>query len=305
MPSPAARPTTALMFAGLCIVWGSSFLFMRVALDGGLTPFQLVWSREVLGGFTLVIIALMLRMPLPRRRIDWLHLLVLGLLNNFTPHWVVAWSQQYLDTSLSSIFNAFTPIATALMVTLAFRVERLTRPQLAGVLVGVVGVLIVLAPWNAVLSGDLLPQLAFVSTTLMYGISFGYVRRFVMPRGYSGVQIAVYSVGMAAGAMLLLTPMAFADPFPIDPGVLGSLLALGCLGTGIAYIWSFTIVDRWGATRASMVTYVAPVIGVALGVLVLGETLSWNEPLGAVLVLLGIVFAQRPRWMFRRPPFLA
>jgi drug/metabolite transporter (DMT)-like permease len=93
--------------------------------------------------------------------------------------------------------------------------------------------------------------------------------------------------------MVVLTPFVAIGPVDLNPAIIFSLLALGILGTGVAYIWNVNVLRAWGPTAASTVTYVTPVVGVLLGVIVLGETLSWNEPLGAVLVLVGILFAQR------------
>jgi drug/metabolite transporter (DMT)-like permease len=100
------------------------------------------------------------------------------------------------------------------------------------------------------------------------------------------------NIGIAAAIMLLLTPVVALSPVSLDPWIIGSVVLLGCLGTGVAYIWNQNAVRAWGPTRASTVTYITPIVGVALGTLILGETISWNEPLGALVVFLGILLAQ-------------
>ena len=117
------------------------------------------------------------------------------------------------------------------------------------------------------------------------------MRRHVSPRGVAALPAATVQVGLAAVIALAFAPWLATAPARLSPAVAGSVLALGTLGTGIAYIWNIGIVAAWGAAIASTVTYVIPVVGVALGVLVLSETLTWNEPAGAVIVILGILVA--------------
>ena len=121
---------------------------------------------------------------------------------------------------------------------------------------------------------------------------FTYLRRYVSPRGIGVLPAATVQVTLAAGVAVILAPWAATAPVRLSPAIIGSVLALGALGTGIAYIWNTSIVANWGATIASTVTYVIPVVGVILGILVLSETLTWNEPAGAVIVILGILTAQ-------------
>jgi drug/metabolite transporter (DMT)-like permease len=118
------------------------------------------------------------------------------------------------------------------------------------------------------------------------------MRRFVSNTGMSALAFTFGYIGMAALIMAVLTPVMVLSPVHLDTPVILSLLALGCLGTGIAYVWNQNTVRAWGPTRASTVTYITPVVGVILGVLVLGETVSWNEPVGALVVFLGILLAQ-------------
>lgn len=100
------------------------------------------------------------------------------------------------------------------------------------------------------------------------------------------------NIGIAAVIMLLLTPLIALTPVTLDVWIVLSLVLLGCLGTGVAYIWNQNVLRAWGPTRASTVTYITPVVGVVLGVVILGEHLSWNEPVGAAVVFVGILLAQ-------------
>jgi drug/metabolite transporter (DMT)-like permease len=100
--------------------------------------------------------------------------------------------------------------------------------------------------------------------------------------------------------MVLLSPVILAEPMELTLPVIGSIVALGVLGTGLAYVWNQNTLRAWGPTRASTVTYITPVVGVTLGILVLGERLTWNEPVGAAIVFLGILLVQERVRLRRR-----
>lgn len=135
-------------------------------------------------------------------------------------------------------------------------------------------------------------QAACLLATFSYGLAFVYLRRYVSPRGLSALQVAAVQVGLGAVIMLLAAPFVAASPVhPSWRAVLG-VAVLGVAGTGLAYVWNTNVVAAWGATRASTVTYLTPVVGVVLGVVVLGEAVSWNEPVGALIVVAGIAVSQ-------------
>ena len=290
----------ALQFVAMGLVWGASFLFMKVALDG-VTFGQVAWARLVFGAITLGIIALAMRARLPREPIVYAHFAVVAVTYCVIPFLLFAWAEQYVSSSLASIYNAVTPITTAILVTAAFRVEKLNRDQVLGVLVGILGVIVVVGPWAVdALAGSLWGQLACLGAVTCYGFSFGYIRRFISPREVSATASALLNIGIAALIMLLLTPIIAWHPVTFSWPVLLSLLALGALGTGVVYIWNMNVLRAWGPTLTSGVTYVTPVVGVALGILVLGEHLSWNEPVGAVIVIGGILLTQQRVRLFTR-----
>ena len=298
-PAPASKTLVVLQFLGMGLIWGSSFLFIKIALDG-VSFGQVAWSRLVLGGLTLGLIVLVNRPRivtgpvLPREGVVWLHFLVIAISGCVIPHLLFAWAEQYVSSSLASIYNAVTPIMTALMATLAFRVEKLVRAQVAGIVLGILGVVVIIGPWQySALTGDLWGQLACLGAAVCYGFTFGYTRRFLSGRPISASTFAFLNIGIAGFIMLLLTPVLAWSPVTLTFPIVLCLVALGALGTGLAYIWNINVLRAWGPTNASTVTYVTPVVGVVLGVLVLAETFSWHEPIGALLVLLGILLTQK------------
>ena len=303
MPSPSATPSqtsVAVQFALTGIVWGSSFLFMKVALTG-LAPGQVAWGRLVLGALTLGAFMLLRRESLPRRPIIWFHLAVVGIVFCVLPFLLFSWAQQHVTSGLASIYNATTPIMTAVMAWAVFRVESLKPVQITGIVLGILGVLVIVGPWQGLdLDQSLVAQFAILGATACYGIGLAYMRRFLANSGLSPLSFAFTYIALAATVMLVLTPVIAVGPIEWSPWVIASMLMLGCLGTGVAYIWNQNALRAWGPTRASTVTYITPVVGVVLGMVVLGEPLAWNEPVGALIVFLGILLAQ-DRLRRRRP----
>lgn len=282
----------AVQFVLCGIVWGSSFLFMKVALTG-ISAAQVAWSRLILGALTLGVFVALRRDRLPRRLAVWGHMTVLAVSFCVVPFLLFSWAQQYVTSGLASIYNATTPIMTALMAWLVFRVEKLKPTQIAGIVIGILGVMVIIAPWQGMnFSQSLVAQLAILGATACYGFSLAYMRRFASNTGMSALVFSLLNIGLGAAIMVILTPVLVLSPVTLDLPVVGSVLLLGCLGTGVAYVWNQNTLRAWGPTRASTVTYITPIVGMLLGVVLLGETLSWNEPVGALVVFLGILLAQ-------------
>jgi len=282
------------------IVWGSSFLFIAIALTG-MTPTQVATGRLVFGALALAAVVAIRRERLPRRLRTWGHLCVLGLTFCVLPYVLFAWAEQHVSSGLASIFNATTPIMTAVMAWAVFRVERLRAGQLAGIAIGIAGVVVIIAPGSVAAVGDsTIAQIALLGATACYGFSLAYMRRFLGDSGLTGAAFAFGYIAPAAAVMLLLGPFTLVEPMRLSPEVVLSIVALGVLGTGIAYVWNQNTLRAWGPTRASTVTYITPVVGVALGIAVLGERITWNEPVGAVIVFLGILLVQQRLRLPRR-----
>lgn len=282
---------TAVQFGLLAVAWGASFLFIKVGLEG-LSPGQVVLARMVGGAVTLGIICAVTRRPLPRQRAVWGHLLVVSVLLCVAPFLLFAWAEQHISSGLASIYNATTPLMTMVVAMAALPSEPRTRQRVVGVVAGFLGVVVLVAPWTGIGHAGFLGQLACLGATACYGVAFTYLRRFVSPLGLPAVSVACVQVSLGAIVMLLLAPVIALGPVTLTWRVVGSVALLGVVGTGLAYVWNTNVVNAWGATNASTVTYLTPVVGVVLGVTLLGEHLTWSEPVGAALVVLGIAITQ-------------
>ena len=275
----------------LGLTWGASFLFIKVGLEG-LSPGQVVLGRLTVGAVTLGAVSVVTRQPLPRAPTVWAHLAVVSVLLCVAPFLLFAWAEQHIASGLTSIYNATTPLMTMLVALAALPQEHPTRARLAGLLLGFAGVFVVLGPWRGVSGGGMLAQGGCLLATASYGLAFVYLRRYISPLGIAAIPTATVQVGLGALLMLLLAPLDALQPVHLSGRVVASVLVLGAVGTGLAYVWNTNIVSGWGATNASTVTYLTPLVGVLLGIAVLHESVSWNEPVGAVLVVLGIAISQ-------------
>jgi drug/metabolite transporter (DMT)-like permease len=280
----------------LAAIWGCSFLFIKVALEG-VSATQVVLARIVLGAIALGAFVLVRREPLPRRRRTWMHLALMALVANVVPFLGFSWGEEHGATSgLAGIYNATTPLWTLLVAIAVLPAERPTRARLGGLVLGFTGVLLVLAPWRSVEGAHLSGQLACLVAGACYGVAFVWTRRFLTGVG-SPLGLAAAQLMCATVEFGLLAPFVAARRVSLPPRVWLSLLALGAVGTGIAYVIYYGLIHDVGATTASTVTYIVPLVAVTLGVVALGETVRWNDFAGAVVVIFGIAVAEgRLRW---------
>ncbi len=280
-----------IQFILLALTWGSGFLFLKVALEG-LSPVQVVLGRMVVGATALLVMVAVTRQRLPRDAVVWGHLAVVAMLLNVVPFLLFSWAELHVSSGLASIYNATTPLMTMMVALVALPDERPSPIKLAGLGMGFAGVVIVLGPWRGVGGAEGAAQAALLLATFCYGLAFAYLRRFISPRGLPALPVAGTQVGLGAMIMLLSAPFTAISPVHPSWRVALSIAALGVGSTGLAYVWNTNIVAAWGATNAATVTYLSPVVGVTLGIVMLGEAVSWNEPLGALIVVAGIGVSQ-------------
>lgn len=298
-PSPASRaanqfaPVDVAVITALASMWGFSFLFIKVAV-AVMSPLWIVGVRTGVGALVLLVILRLRRRALPRDRATWGRLLVLATLGNAIPWGLLAWAEQFIPSGLAAVINALTPSST-LLVAAAVGLERLTGRRIAGLALALGGTL--LAVWTELGSpGRGAAAVAVVVATVCYGAAAVFAKRFVSGT-HPPLVIATGQVGLAALLSLPLAAIVGPTPTPAElgPAVVGSVVALGALGTGAAFFLFYTLIARVGATNAAMVTYLVPVVGVAAGGLLLGEAVGPTLVLGASLIVGGIWLAQRER----------
>jgi drug/metabolite transporter (DMT)-like permease len=274
-----------LIFFGLGFIWGSSYLFIKLAVDDFGT-FTLVALRLIVGALLLWIVIRIAKQPLPRERRIYGHLIVMAIINITIPFLLITWAEQYVESSLAAILTSPVPLF-AIVLSAWFLPD---EPIRVNGLIGLPG------------------ELALLGATVSYACGAVYARRNV--RGLPAMVPAVFQVSFAAlitGVLALLTEHPWtATP---DGEAVFAILWLGVLGSGLAYLLVFRLFANWGATRTTMVAYVIPVVGITLGFLVLQEPVDARIVFGTALVIAGIGLVNsrfgRRRLYGRVPPIEA
>ncbi|WP_242625280.1 DMT family transporter [Krasilnikovia cinnamomea] len=278
----------------LAVIWGTSFLFIKVGVRE-LHPLWLTFGRVAAGVLTLLVVLAVTRDRLPRDARLWGHLSVVALVGVVLPFTLFGFGEQRVSSVLAGIWNAATPLVALPLAVLVFRTERLTARRVAGLGLGFAGVLVVLAVWRGVGGAQLTGQLMCFAAAMCYSVAIPYQKKFIAGRAGSGVSMAAAQLLIALAMLAVAAPLLGGpppDPTALSGEVVLCVLALGALGTGIAFMLNLQVIRVAGASTSTSVTYLMPVVATVVGVLILREHLHWNQPVGALVVLAGVAVAQ-------------
>ncbi|MFK0159563.1 DMT family transporter [Streptomyces sp. NPDC090493] len=280
-----------LRFGALSLIWGFSFLFIKVGTEG-YAPSQVTLGRLVFGTAVLAAAMSVKRQRLPRGARTWGHLAVAAFLLNALPFSLFAYAELTIPSTLAGICNATSPLWGMVLSLVALSEDRPTRVRFAGLGLGFIGVLTVLGAWEGFHGLDVTGTVMALLASLSYPVGWIYVRRTLAGTGDSHLAMTGAQLLLATGQLAVVTPLftSFPGHFALVP--LLAIAALGALGTGLAVLVQYGLVAEVGPTTAQMVTYFIPVIAAAAGVAVLGESLRWSTPVGAVIVLAGAALTQ-------------
>ena len=277
-----------LIFLALGFMWGSSYLFIKIGVET-LTPFTLIALRLGIGLTVLATVVAVAREPLPRSARMYGHLIVMSIVSVALPFFLITYAEQSTGSALAAIFGASVPLFVIVIAAVFLRDEPITVNRLAGLAIGFAGVVILVSPsLGAAMSGsNPLGEIALIGASFSYAAGGVYARRNV--HELRPMIASVFQVGFAfiiTGALALLLERPFETDVRADTVI--SVLWLGILGSGLAYLAFFRLLGRWGATRTSLVAYLLPVVGIVLGVLVLSEQMDARILLGTALVIGGV-----------------
>ncbi|MCT8268034.1 DMT family transporter [Afifella sp. JA880] len=272
----------------LSLLWGGSFLFMRVA--GAEVPvFTLVLLRVGIAAAALWVVIIVSGRRLPSRGGIYLRALLMGFLNNAVPFSLITFATVEIGAGAASILNATTPIFTVLIAHVLTADEKMTTNKVTGVVLGFLGVAVMIGlPALRGLSADFLAVLAMLAAATSYGFSA------VVGKGFRATDPVVAAAMQLSTSTLLMVPVAFLIDRPFATAMPGmaaifSILGLALLSTAFAYVLFFRILARAGGTNAMLVTLLVPVSAVTLGVVLLGESLSAGQFAGMAMIGAGLV----------------
>lgn len=291
MPQNNPLQLDGLAWAGLitlAVMWGSAFIFVEVLLTA-LPVLTIVALRLVLAAAVLWVIALSLGMAPPRRARTWAYLAALGVLNNALPFVLITSGQTMTTGGLAAVLISMTPILTALLAALALPDEKLTTQRLGGLALGVAGVTAVIGPDLTHMGAATWGPLAVLGGACSYAAGAVFARAFRI-EGLSPLAIAA---GQTTTGGLILTPLAlildrpFALPVP-GPWIWITVAATALFSTALAYVLFFAVLRRAGATNATLVAILIPVVAVIIGTITLSEAVSLRQLSGMALIALGL-----------------
>jgi len=281
-------------YLSLIAIWGCSFLFIKIGLEV-LAPLQVVLGRMALGAVALLAVTVLRRVPLPREPRLWGHMAVAATLLNTVPFTLFAYAEQRIPSAVASICNATTPLFTLLVAMFVLPDERPTARRSVGLVLGFAGVLVVFGVDGTAARPDLVGVLLALIATVCYGLGGVYLRLHLSTTRYSGLALSAGQMLIGAIQLAVVTPIVTVAPVHIPGHVVLAIVALGALGTGLAYVLQYTLIRTAGATLTSTVTYCIPVVSIGLGVVVLGERVAWTAPIGAAIIIAGAVLSRATR----------
>lgn len=286
----------------LSLIWGSSFLFIRIGVEQ-LTTFQVVFIRTGIAAVGLNIVVFVRGKRLPT---DWKSirdLLVLGIVNTVFPFLLITWGEVSIESGLAAVLQGTAALFTMIVAHFVFQDERMSHRKIVGLVVGFLGVVILASRSTAseVVATDptlhLLGQLAIVLASFCYAVGGSYSRKAIQNRlepivaAAGAMTVTATIVGILMVAAPYLGGPASTPLNTLTPRVIGAMVALGLVNTFGAYLIFYSLVGALGAARTSMVTYVIPAVGLTLGALFLGEQVDMRLLFGAILIVgsIGIV----------------
>ncbi len=281
-----------LAFILLGVIWGSSFLWIKVAVQE-IGPFLLVALRLLFGVLTLLVVTRFTHPEWPRRRQVWLNLTILGIINNAIPYVLISWGEQYIDSAVAAVLNSTTPLFTMVIAHWFLTDDRMTSRRIFSLLMGFAGVIILLSKgFTSGFKGSIAGQLAVLLAACSYAIAAVFARRTT-----KGLDQTIQAMVPLIGADVLIWTLALTVDAPVVlpsvPLTWVAIVWLGVMGTGLAFLLYFYLLHSVGPTRTALVTYVFPLVGVLLGVIFLNEILDWQLAVGAALIIASVVLVNR------------
>jgi drug/metabolite transporter (DMT)-like permease len=292
------NPASYFRLGALALMWGSSFLLIKIAL-AAMTPTQIALARIVLGALVLLLLCSLRGLRVHGDRRLWRQVTIAALFASALPWVLFGIGEQTVDSGLTGVLNATTPLWTVLLGVLVGGESAMSRSRLTGLVLGFAGVVLIFAPWQG---GGLLSWgvLACLAAAASYAVAYVYIGRNLTgdrlrEQGLSPLALAAMQMIAATGIALVALPVGgFALVGP-DPLALLAVAALGIFGTGIAFALNYRLISDEGATTASTVAYLMPLVSVVLGWLLLGEQLGLRVLLGMAIVLIGVALTRGSR----------
>lgn len=284
--------TNLLLLFLLGAMWGPSFMFIKIAVEH-IPPITMTAARLGIGALMLFLILKIKGTKFPKLKPVWKKLAFAGLIQSAIPFTLFAVGEQYVSSSIGAIINGTAPLFTLITAHFFTQNDRLTKAKTTGASIGFIGLFVLIFPSFFIGHSSTIGIIALLIGAICYAVAFVYIKKNIDVASFPALTIPTFQ--MTVGAIFLFVfAVIFEDPqviFVAPLSSLASVCALAFLGTTIAFIIYYKLIQQTNATYVSMVNYITPVFGVVLGMLVLDEKLEWNSYLGCILILCGVMIA--------------
>jgi drug/metabolite transporter (DMT)-like permease len=293
MTAQSPRPiTNILLLLALATLWGSSYTFIKVGVET-IPPVTLIAVRTLIAASILVFVIKLRGLSLPRDAATWRRFLFQACLNSVIPFTLIAWAEQSVDAGLATILNSTTPIFTFLLTVILVRHEAVTARKIFGVVAGLAGVCLIIGAEALSGFGHQLPaQLAILVA------SMAYAGAAIFGRNFKGLDPMMPAAGsMVSGAIILIPVSLIVDrPWTLAPSAesIGALLCLSVFSTALAFVIFFRLMQTLGSVGTTAQAYLRVPIGVGIGVIFLGETVTQTAGIGLICVIAGVAAMTLP-----------
>lgn len=277
---------TLIRMGVLALLWGSSFLWIKFALQG-FSPGQIAIGRIVLGAVVLVVLCYSGRQRLPREPKIWLQLIFAAFFGNALPFFLFGFGEETVDSGVAGVLNATTPLWALLIGVLMRQERKLFSLRMLGLVLGFAGTLLIFAPWQAhgLASWG---ALAILAAAASYAVAYTFIGLKLSGKGTGPIPLSAAQLVTASALSTLLLPIDGFEPVELSLISVIAVVILGVFGTGIAFALNYRLIADEGAVAATAVGYLLPVVSVLLGAAVLGEPVTVRVVIGMVVVLLGV-----------------
>ncbi|MDP5275983.1 DMT family transporter [Chengkuizengella axinellae] len=276
----------------LSLIWGGSFYFIKILLED-FGPWTIAFLRSSSGLITIVLIMLILRKPFELRKMPWFPLSFMALINTAIPWAFIAFSETRLSSNMASVLNATTPLWTIIIGIIFFR-SATNRLQWVGLGIGLIGLIILLdVNPTSIISVDLLGFACMIAATICYGLGSQLSKRMLTGLSMYQITFCTLFIGSIGSGAVALSVESIAVSDILSWKNISVLIGLGGLGSGVAYVLFYYLVQKGSAEFATMVTYLVPATAIIWGYTLLGEEVKWTLLVGLFLVLGGVFLSTR------------
>lgn len=283
-----------LAFVCLGLIWGSNFLYMKLATQY-ISPIQVVFLRVALAVFPIILFGLVKRAFKKEHLKYWYHFLIMSLLAAVVYYYCFVVGSHLLYSGIAGALSGSSPLFSFVLAAIFLNEEKISFKKVVGLVLGFLGVIILAKPFDASITANTWQGILYmVIGSISLGASFIYAKKFVSPLKISGVALTSYQLLGATIILCLITPFnGITNIFNNVEAALGLVIGLSLLGTGLAFLIYYFIIDKLGAVKAASVTYIPPIVALIIGAFIGRKPIVFSDIMGALIILLGVYILKK------------